>query len=58
MWVRNMVFACDNCHFLFSRTTQPKQCPDCGKYTVRPANEDEQREFEMQLAKARLCPLS
>ena len=26
-----MIYACDNCHFLFSRTTEPEQCPDCGK---------------------------
>ena len=33
-----MIYACDNCHFLFSRTTEPEQCPDCGKYTVRRAS--------------------
>lgn len=49
MWVRKMIFACDHCHFLFSRTRQPEQCPDCGKYTVRPATEDEQAEFERRL---------
>ena len=26
-----MIYACDNCHFLFSRTAEPEQCPDCGK---------------------------
>ena len=41
-----MVFACDHCHFLFRDTVQPKQCPDCGKLTVRAATEEEVREFE------------
>lgn len=43
-----MVFACDYCHYLFNRDVQPKQCPDCGKYAVRPANETEVTEFERE----------
>ena len=50
MQVRNMVFVCEHCHFLFSRSQQPEQCPDCGKYAVRPAEPDEQAEFERCLA--------
>ena len=45
-----MIFACDNCHFLFRDTTQPKQCPDCGKYTVRPASVEETLEWEARMA--------
>lgn len=41
-----MVFVCESCHFLFSRAQQPEQCPDCGKYAIRPADMDEQAEFE------------
>jgi len=48
-----MIFCCDNCHFLFSRAAQPEQCPDCGKYRVRPANEEERAEFEGRLEDAR-----
>lgn len=58
-----MIYACDNCHFLFSRTTEPEQCPDCGKYSVRPADEaerqkyaerlKEQQEYEQQLRELR-----
>ncbi|MEY8318949.1 hypothetical protein AALB19_16795 [Oscillospiraceae bacterium 50-58] len=44
-----MIFVCDKCHFLFSRASQPEQCPDCGKYAVRPANEAERREYEEHL---------
>lgn len=45
-----MVFTCDNCGFIFSRTAETEQCPDCGKFAVRPATEDEQKEFEHRMA--------
>ena len=45
-----MVFACDHCHYLFSLEKEPEQCPDCGKYRVRPATEEEQREFDVRIA--------
>lgn len=44
-----MIFTCDKCHFLFSRTVQPEQCPDCGKYAVHEANEAERQEYEEHL---------
>ena len=44
-----MIFVCDKCHFIFSRTTEPEQCPDCGKYAVRPADEAERLEYEKRL---------
>ena len=47
--VIKMIFVCDKCHFLFSRASQPEQCPDCGKYAVRPANEAERQEYEEHL---------
>lgn len=47
------IFTCGNCHFLFSRTVQPEQCPDCGKHRVRPATEEEQREFDRLLEEAK-----
>lgn len=53
-----MVFACDWCHFLFSRTEQPEQCPECGKYLVRLATQEEQADFQRQLEDARRNPLS
>lgn len=48
--VMKMVFTCDNCGFIFSRSTETEQCPDCGKFAVRPATEDEQKEFEQRMA--------
>ena len=26
-----MIFTCDNCGFIFSRSEETEQCPDCGK---------------------------
>lgn len=45
-----MVFTCDNCGFIFSRTEETDQCPDCGKHMVRPADEAEQEEFAARMA--------
>lgn len=44
-----MIFVCDKCHFIFSRTAEPEQCPDCGKYAVREASEAERQEYEEHL---------
>ena len=40
-----MIYACDNCYYLFETEDIAEQCPDCGKYTVRKANEKEQKEY-------------
>ncbi len=48
-----MVYVFVNIHFIFSRTVEPEQCPDCGKYAVRPANEAEQQEYEQRLKEPR-----
>ena len=45
-----MIFTCDNCGFIFSRSEETVQCPDCGKYEVRPADEAEQEEFATRMA--------
>ncbi len=45
-----MVFTCDNCGFIFSRTEETDQCPDCGKHMVRLADEAEQEEFAARMA--------
>ena len=41
-----MIYACDSCHFLFSRVSPAKQCPDCGKASIRSAALVEIEEFE------------
>lgn len=40
-----MIYACDACRFLFERITEPERCPDCGKFNIRPAAEDEITEY-------------
>lgn len=37
-------YTCDSCRFTFTRTVMPEQCPDCGKYAVRPATQSEAEE--------------
>ena len=41
-----MIYACDNCHFLFSQEVPADCCPDCGKENIRQATSDEIQEFE------------
>ena len=43
-----MIYACDSCHFLFSRVSPVKQCPDCGKESIREATQEEIQEFEQR----------
>ena len=40
------IYSCKNCGFIFTRVGECNQCPDCGKYTIRLANEEEIKEFE------------
>ncbi len=44
-----MIYTCDTCHFIFSRAGEPEQCPNCGKYAIRQADEAERREYEERL---------
>lgn len=41
-----VVYACERCHFLFSRVSPTDRCPDCGKESIRPATLEETAEFE------------
>lgn len=40
-----MLYACDNCHYLFLRTSADT-CPNCGKAMIRPATSEEQEEYK------------
>lgn len=53
-----LILTCDNCGFIFSRTEETGQCPDCGKHLVRPANEEEQEEFAARMAELTLSERS
>lgn len=47
------MFVCDRCHYAFSGNVQPEQCPDCGKYAVRPADKAEIVEYERNLTESK-----
>ena len=34
-------FTCENCKYIFEYEDDVKQCPDCGKFAVRPADQSE-----------------
>ena len=40
-----MIYACEACRFLFVKFDEEERCPDCGKMSVRLANEDEIKEY-------------
>lgn len=40
-----MLYACDNCHYLFIRTSEAT-CPDCGKAMIRPATAEEAEDYK------------
>lgn len=40
-----MIYVCEICKFLFERISEPEQCPDCGKYAIREATEEEKAEY-------------
>ena len=39
------IYTCDACHYTFEAETGCDQCPDCGKKRVRPADEQELKEY-------------
>lgn len=41
-----LLYACDACKYLFESEKEDKQCPDCGKFAVRPAVQAEIDEYE------------
>ena len=41
-----MIYACNKCRFLFESEKEPERCPDCGKFEIREATDEEIAEFE------------
>ena len=41
-----MLYACEECRYLFEADREPEQCPDCGKYAVREATRSEREEYD------------
>ena len=46
------IYACDACRYLFVAENMLDQCPDCGKYKVRPAKESEIMEYASRASEA------
>ena len=44
------LYSCEtkDCRFLFESEVEPERCPDCGKTSIRLANEREKAEFEQR----------
>ena len=40
-----MIYTCEKCKFLFEAEIEVTQCPDCGKFEVRPASQQEINEY-------------
>ena len=45
-----MLYACNHCNYLSESDKPVKQCPDCGKFTVREANESEIEEYSSRVS--------
>lgn len=42
-----MIYACDACRYLFASDEENvTDCPDCGKHRVRPATQEEMKEYD------------
>lgn len=42
-----MIYACDACRYLFAFDEENvTDCPDCGKHQVRPATQEEIKEYD------------
>lgn len=42
---RKEIYTSDACHYTFEAETGCDQCPDCGKKRVRPADNQESKEY-------------
>ena len=40
-----IICTCDKCKYTFRYPLLPPACPDCGTKAVRPANEQEKKEY-------------
>lgn len=40
-----MICTCTYCGYTFENTVIPDQCPDCGKFAVRIATEEEKNDY-------------
>ena len=40
-----MIYSCKSCHFIFERTGEISDCPDCNKQTVYEATTEEKETY-------------
>ena len=45
-----MIYACEDCGFLFRRVSEVRECPSCEGGKIRPASEEESRVLQNYLA--------
>jgi rRNA maturation endonuclease Nob1 len=45
-----MVYVCESCRFVFERTGDTDDCPDCGRPDIREASEEECAEYRKNRA--------
>ena len=46
-----MIYACEECRFLFRRMGEVRQCPSCEGCHIRPASEEESKALQNYLAR-------
>ncbi len=51
-----MIYACEECGFLFYRVGEVKECPACEKNRLRPANKEEIRQLQSFLNQPKTNP--
>jgi len=44
-----MIYCCEKCRFIFSRSGEVENCPDCASPNVRHADEEETAEYKQRL---------
>lgn len=47
-----MIYYCDKCRFLFSRSGEVDACVDCGSPNIHQANEEQVEEYKKRLGQA------
>ncbi|MDR2295218.1 MAG: hypothetical protein LBD95_00315 [Clostridiales Family XIII bacterium] len=45
-----MVYVCESCRFVFERTGDTDDCPDCGRPDIREASEEERAAYRRSRA--------
>ena len=52
------IYHCHACRYTYSSAKVPDRCPDCGAYAVRPATEEQIKDYERirrEIEEDRLC---